>query len=520
MVHRESVAVGLVVALVSLLGLAMAGLAAESRVRARAACPDDTPAVATADTHRIVSFDGTAIALTEFRPAGACSARPAPAVLTTHGWGQRRDTPQTLAAPQTPGAPSEHVARGRMIRALLDAGFGVVSVDARGHGESGGSGSLLSPAREIRDFRVVLDWMHDTLDWVMREGDPRDRDIRVGALGASYGGTFQLLTAAFDPRLDALVPIVAWNDLVRSVAPNEAMNETWAQLLVAVDTGLVLSPTLAEVVRHSIAQRRPAEGLGEGLRTSNPEPWIDRVRTPTLLVHGMRDALFPVNEAVRNFEALTRAGADTWLWTFDAGHVLPPVLEPLDDSQAEVDPCRTGMAHPPALDFLKAFVAEDSDAEARIRSLARVSVATDVGTCLRGSSWPVFPQTRAVRLSAFQVPPASTAVLLPALTVTGPTVMTGTPRVEAWALGPPGVVVGVSLVVQRGDHARLVGDQETLLRLRQDAPNGVYEFELAGVATLLDRGDTVYLQVRRHDQTADDVRLGMVLDLPAASTAG
>ena len=45
-------------------------------------------------------------------------------------------------------------------------------------------------------------------------------DPRLGMIGGSYGGQIQFATAATDPRVDTLVPLITWNDLRYSLAPN------------------------------------------------------------------------------------------------------------------------------------------------------------------------------------------------------------------------------------------------------------------------------------------------------------
>ena len=45
-------------------------------------------------------------------------------------------------------------------------------------------------------------------------------DPRVGMIGGSYGGQIQYAVAEQDKRVDALIPIITWNDLSYSLAPN------------------------------------------------------------------------------------------------------------------------------------------------------------------------------------------------------------------------------------------------------------------------------------------------------------
>ena len=45
-------------------------------------------------------------------------------------------------------------------------------------------------------------------------------DPRVGVTGGSYGGALSLMLAGTDPRIDAVVPLITWNDLEQSLFPN------------------------------------------------------------------------------------------------------------------------------------------------------------------------------------------------------------------------------------------------------------------------------------------------------------
>lgn len=45
-------------------------------------------------------------------------------------------------------------------------------------------------------------------------------DPRVGVTRASYGGALALLLAGYDDRVDALVPVITWNDLGQALFPN------------------------------------------------------------------------------------------------------------------------------------------------------------------------------------------------------------------------------------------------------------------------------------------------------------
>src|SRR6185503_19712160 len=138
-----------------------------------------------------------------FRPATASRSRRVPLIMHSHGWGGSRT--------KDPAAFDR----------FLKAGYGVLSFDQRGFGESGGHAYVENPAVEGRDVRKLVRLI-SRLGWVKRDGRG---DPRMGAIGGSYGGGYQFL-AAFEelrkkgkPVLDALAPEITWYDLNQSLAP-------------------------------------------------------------------------------------------------------------------------------------------------------------------------------------------------------------------------------------------------------------------------------------------------------------
>lgn len=70
-------------------------------------------------------------------------------MLHGHGYGGSRA--------QTPGG---------ILKRLVDNGAGVISIDQRGFGESGGTVRVLDPDFEGQDLLQILDWAEANLDWL------------------------------------------------------------------------------------------------------------------------------------------------------------------------------------------------------------------------------------------------------------------------------------------------------------------------------------------------------------------
>src|SRR4029078_12846440 len=54
----------------------------------------------------------------------------------------------------------------------------------------------------------------------------------LGMAGASYGGIIQLVTAAIDPRVDAIVPNITPHDYTSSLFKERAVKAGWGLILV------------------------------------------------------------------------------------------------------------------------------------------------------------------------------------------------------------------------------------------------------------------------------------------------
>ncbi len=125
---------------------------------------------------------------------------PAPAVLVAHGFGGSKESVDADA------------------RELAQRGFVALAWSARGFGRSDGKIALNSPDFEVADASGLLDWLAKQPE-VVADGP---NDPRVGVTGGSYGGALSLLLAGADKRVDALAPVITYNDLGQALLPNSA----------------------------------------------------------------------------------------------------------------------------------------------------------------------------------------------------------------------------------------------------------------------------------------------------------
>ncbi|MFF0815813.1 CocE/NonD family hydrolase [Rhodococcus sp. NPDC003318] len=286
-------------------------------------------------------------------PAGVSADHPAPAVLTTHGFGQdknaRRPAAEFLAA------------RGYVVLAYSGLGFGgsgckvtLDSPDADGRAASdlvgylgGTDGVAYLDAARTRPA-PVLDLV--VRDAVAHDGQAHADDPRVGMVGGSYGGAVQFAAAAVDPRIDAIVPMITWNDLSYSLAPNStgaitgvsstvpgATKASWttvftsAGLIAPGQAGYRGDPTkllgcpnfddrTCGALVTSLTQGFPDPLAVQFLRSVSVASYVDRVRIPVLLIQGEEDTLFNLNEARATFDALQAQGTEVAMIWQKNGH--------------------------------------------------------------------------------------------------------------------------------------------------------------------------------------------------------
>jgi ABC-2 type transport system ATP-binding protein len=279
------------------------------------------------------------ICYTIFKPRSASSSHPVPMIMHSHGWGGSRATD-----------PAD-------FRKWFRAGYGVVSFDQRGFGESGGHAYVESPEVEGHDVRRLVRLV-SRLAWVEQDGRG---DPRMGAIGGSYGGGYQFL-AAFEeqratgrPVLDALAPEITWFDLNESLAPEGVVRTAWASALSAA---ALPSDSLPPRVYKALVEGAATgfwpdgslpgtEDMATFFRRNGPKWHVERGRRldiPVLFGQGTTDSLFPLQQGLATWKhALTRkARRHSIFVAYNGGHVLPAVLP--SGVSVDSDPCSGRLA--------------------------------------------------------------------------------------------------------------------------------------------------------------------------------
>jgi len=272
-----------------------------------------------------------------------------PAVLLAHGFGGTKDSVAQDA------------------KDLADRGYAVLTWTARGFGRSTGHIHLDAPKYEVADASLLLDWLAQRPEVELdASGDPR-----VGVVGGSYGGGLALLLAGQDKRVDAIVPMITWNDLSTSLFPGGVFKQAWAGVFFTngINGGAGFGNTLAGAsatpalpsdepavppVEPSVGPTPQPSSSGGTVRQRvdptcgrwsadmcqaylriattgvlddatrallderSPKAYLSRITAPTLLVQGEADTLFPLSEADANARGITDAPVRV-AW-FTGGH--------------------------------------------------------------------------------------------------------------------------------------------------------------------------------------------------------
>ncbi len=225
---------------------------------------------------RFPAADGLELSGWLYRPAGASG--PGPIVLSFHGGPEAQERPSFRSDYQ----------------ALLARGIAVLAPNVRGSAGFGKRFVNLDNGALRRDgVRDIL----ACLDYVVKAGvaDPK----RVGIMGGSYGGYMVMAgLAEFPDRFAAGANLFG----VVNFATFFAHTEPWMAAISKVEYG-------------------DPEKEADLLRELSPIHKVDRVKAPTLVLHGANDTNVPVVEAEQVVESLKRRSVPVEYVLFpDEGH--------------------------------------------------------------------------------------------------------------------------------------------------------------------------------------------------------
>ena len=219
-------------------------------------------------------------------------------------------------------------------------GYNVITWDPRGEYASGGVLQLDNPFYEGRDVSAIISWAvgdsNPARAQVLLDGTG---DPLIGMVGESYGGGIQLTAAGIDPRIDAIVPQLAWNSLLTSLYPNDNQFKTGvgAGLAIALAlTGARVNTQLYEGIFTGVTLGWLSETSQALLSSSGPTVLLDQLHSPTLLFQGIEDTLFPLADSMTNAQAILANpyGVPVKLVWFCGGHGT--CLDPLNPSQDDL----------------------------------------------------------------------------------------------------------------------------------------------------------------------------------------
>lgn len=282
--------------------------------------------------HVVESWDGTPLAVGVHAPDGD---GPHPVILRAHGYaGSRADASHPF------------------VSALNEAGFLVLTWDARGFGQSGGEVRFDDPSYEGRDALQVLRWLNTSSPYSDDLARDASGDPVVGMSGGSYGGGVQWSALVADrilgpspgeaptDSLDALAPEITWHNLSQAAIPG-GVPKTFIDALLtgagAASARLGGAPPAPDGFcpnadgQNEDQHRAVVSGFGANGRTERTDRWtgLRSIETyldhpdldvpPTFLVQGLRDTTLPPNEALDTFTAV-RGEADAKVMLHPTGH--------------------------------------------------------------------------------------------------------------------------------------------------------------------------------------------------------
>jgi dipeptidyl aminopeptidase/acylaminoacyl peptidase len=223
--------------------------------------------------------DGTNIPVFVRRP-DKCSSDPCAIIVSFHGGPEGQALPGFSVSAQM----------------FVDAGFVFVEPNVRG---SDGYGKTWSHADDGPKRLGIITDIKDAARWAKSTFSSNGKAPKLGVFGGSYGGYSVLMAMTmFAGDYDAGVDIVGISDL-RTFLRNTA---AYRRILRVSEYG-------------------DPDHDADALAKLSPMTYIDRVKSPLLIVQGASDPRVPAGESIQLHDALEKKGVPCELTLFaDEGH--------------------------------------------------------------------------------------------------------------------------------------------------------------------------------------------------------
>jgi len=231
--------------------------------------------------------DGVDLAATLYEPSTAPPPAGHPAIVVFHGLGGKRQDLDFLAK-------------------AFAGSFAVLTLDARGHGESGGLLSIDGP-REMADVRTVFSWL---------AARPEIDGAKIGAWGLSLGGGAVLRSLVEGVPWAAAETVETWTDLFSAMAP-QRLSKSGAvyQFLTSVPENRFDPSVLA--IRDAAIASTKLGALRAWADARSSRSRLAKVTTPVFMFQGRRDFAFDIAQARAGYRLLK---GPKQLYVGDFGH--------------------------------------------------------------------------------------------------------------------------------------------------------------------------------------------------------
>ena len=288
-----------------------------------------------------------------YKPHSASPSARVPSILTTNGFG---------------GSKTDQAGLGQ---AFAKRGYTVLSYTGLGFPNSGCKISLDDPGRDGVAASALVTFLGGggsapyasssvggvsggagtlTVDFTKLD-NAATHDPRIGMIGGSYGGQIQFAAAAVDKRIDTLVPLITWNDLRYSLAPNNTSFTSgvtyadsnpgtekmgWTDLFFGVGIadglqGASIDPTrnvgCPNFVLEACTAKATLDSLGYPTASTfaltnrvSVGHYLNQVTVPTFLIQGENDTLFNLQEAVATYRGFKARGVPVSMAWQSWGH--------------------------------------------------------------------------------------------------------------------------------------------------------------------------------------------------------